>query len=57
MKDKGNRVKIYQKTYDELPNFVGKVLIPPEDVVDYLPVYPGKAFVLAYNSYEIMAAY
>jgi len=57
MKDKGDQVKIYQKTYDELPNFVGKVLIPPEDVVDYLPVYPEKAFVLSYNSYEIMAAY
>jgi len=57
IKNKSKQVKIYQKTYDELPNFVGKVLIPKQDVVGNLPVYPRKAFILSYDSYEIMSEY
>ncbi len=57
MGDKGSRVKIYQKTYDQIPSFVGKVLIPEKDVAGILPVYPKKAFILSYDSYEIMSQY
>jgi len=39
-----NRVFIYRKTYDEIPQFVGKVLIPRSRVVSTLPLYPRKAF-------------
>lgn len=51
-------VFIYKKNYDEIPGFVGKVLIPRERVVTTLPYYPRKAFVLDYNSsYRIEALY
>ncbi|MBI3620213.1 hypothetical protein HY214_03675 [Candidatus Roizmanbacteria bacterium] len=52
------RVFIYDKTYEEIPRYVGKVLIPPSAVVKTLPVYPQKAFVLGWGlSYEIKALY
>lgn len=41
-----SRVFIYRKTYDEIPQFVGKVLIPNSQVVSTLPIYPKKAFVI-----------
>ncbi|OGK14110.1 hypothetical protein A3A93_00080 [Candidatus Roizmanbacteria bacterium RIFCSPLOWO2_01_FULL_38_12] len=57
MGDKMAQVKIYQKVYDQLPGFVGKVIIPREDVVSSLPIFPNKVFILSYNSYEIVSAY
>ena len=41
-----SRVFIYRKTYEEIPQFVGKVLIPNSQVVSTLPAYPKKAFVI-----------
>lgn len=41
-----SRVFIYRKTYEEIPQFVGKVLIPNSHVVSTLPSYPKKAFVI-----------
>ncbi len=53
-----NRVFIYGKSYEELPMYVGKVLIPKEKVVNTLPHYPQKAFVVAPNlSYDIESIY
>ena len=40
------RVYIYGKTYQDLPQYIGKVLIPKNKVTDTLPIYPHKAFVL-----------
>ncbi len=41
-----SRVFIYRKTYEEIPQFVGKVLIPNSQVVSTLPAFPKKAFVI-----------
>lgn len=41
-----NRVFIYGKTYEEIPSFVGKILIPKNKIVHSLPTYPSKAFIL-----------
>ncbi len=53
-----NRVFIYGKNYQEIPNYVGKVLIPKEKMVSILPFYPQKAFILnSDGSYTIQAMY
>lgn len=51
------RVFIYQKPYDEIPNYVGKILIPKEKTIFHLPIYPKKAFILSSeNNYEIQSS-
>ena len=40
------KVYIYKKTYEELPWFVGKVLIDKEAFKTTLPLYPVRAFIL-----------
>jgi len=53
-----NRVYIYGKAYKELPNYVGKVLIPQHKIALSLPLYPRKAFILKNNGdYNIQAIY
>ncbi|MCX7880895.1 MAG: glycosyltransferase family 39 protein [Patescibacteria group bacterium] len=53
-----NRVFIYNKSYQEIPSYVGKILIPAEKIVNYLPIYPKKAFVLKDNgSFDIQSVY
>ena len=50
------RTFIYGKTYEEVPNYVGKVLIPKEKFINKLPIYPNKAFILtSENNYEIQS--
>ncbi len=52
------RVYIYRKTYQEIPDYVGKVLIPQEKITYGLPVYPKKAFILKEDgTYDIQAIY
>ena len=52
------RVFIYGKTYEEIPAYVGKVLMPKSKLVYSLPVYPQKAFILTSpDHYEIQATY
>ncbi|MDO8610543.1 MAG: hypothetical protein Q7R95_08410, partial [bacterium] len=46
-----NRVFIYGKIYDKIPAFVGKVLIPKNKLVNSLPKYPIKAFILTSDSH------
>ncbi len=52
-------VYIYKKQYDDIPNYVGKVLIPRERIVESLPYYPQKAFIigLGSSSYRVEALY
>jgi len=51
------RVFIYHKFYDDLPNYIGKVLIPKEKVTQRLPLYPSKAFLLYSNgAYDIVTS-
>lgn len=45
-----NRVYVYGKDYDTIPDYVGKILMPREKFVSALPVYPKKAFVLVSDS-------
>lgn len=53
-----NRVYIYGKTYDDIPDYVGKILIPKEKISTNLPVYPKKAFILKADlSYDIQAVF
>jgi uncharacterized membrane protein len=53
-----NRVYIYGKDYQEIPAYVGKVLIPKDKIAWNLPVYPRKAFIInSNNSYTIQAMY
>ncbi len=49
-------IYLYGKTYEELPWFIGKVLIDKKDLRDTLPLYPERAFILNNDgSYSIMA--
>jgi len=53
-----NRVYIWGKTYEEIPNYVGKTLIPKEKLARTLPFYPKKAFILSSDGrYTIQAMY
>ncbi len=53
-----NRVYIYGKSYNEIPNYVGKVLMPESKLINSLPVYPKKAFILTSpDKYNIQAAF
>ena len=53
-----NRVFIYGKTYEEIPAYVGKVLIPEEKITAHFPRYPQKAFILNLDySYSIQAEF
>jgi len=52
-----NRVKIFNKSYEEIPNYVGKVLIPKEAITFSLPLYPKKAFIVESDSYLIQAVF
>ncbi len=51
-----NRVYVYGKRYEDIPDYVGKILMPKSKFVTNLPIYPNKAFVLTSDShYEIQA--
>ncbi len=51
------RVFIYQKNYNEIPSYVGKILIPKEKITFHLPIYPSKAFILiSNNNYQIQSS-
>ncbi|MEK7597499.1 MAG: glycosyltransferase family 39 protein [Patescibacteria group bacterium] len=55
---KNNNVYIYGKSYQDIPAYNGKVLIPKENVATNLPFYPQKAFILKSNGkYSIQAMY
>jgi len=45
-------IYIFQKTYIEIPSYVGKALIPKSAFTDSFPNFPSKAFIVGYNSYE-----
>jgi len=50
------KVYLYKKTYDELPWFVGKVLIDKQAFRDTLPSFPTRAFIVNNDgSYSVMA--
>ncbi len=49
----GNNIFIFGKRYDEIPQYVGKSLIPEEFVRQSLPLYPIKAFIIHYDWYEV----
>lgn len=52
-----NRVYIYGKSYNSIPDFVGKVLMTKDRFTTVLPVYPKKAFILSSDThYDIQAA-
>ncbi len=50
------KVYIYKKTYEELPWFVGKVLMDKSAFKQTLPIYPERAFVLSGNSFSIQSS-
>ncbi len=53
-----NRVFVYGKTYAEIPQYVGKVIIPQDKIINSLPLYPRKAFILKDDlTYNIEAQY
>jgi hypothetical protein len=49
------KIYIYKKTYEELPWYVGKVLIPKESMQSSLPAYPSRAFILSNDVYTIQS--
>lgn len=52
------QIFLYGKTYEEIPSFVGKVLIPKEKITNSLPLYPKRAFIFKDDlSYSIQALY
>jgi len=47
-----------ENTYDKIPHYIGKVLIPPDKIRSTLTIYPKKTFILKTNGdYEIQAVY
>ncbi len=53
-----NKVFIYGKSYEEIPDYIGKILLPKEKVTSSLPYYPHKAFILnSWGDYIIQATY
>lgn len=52
------KVYLWGKNYDELPLYIGKILIPKEKIVYNLPIYPKKAFILkSVDNYSIQSIY
>ena len=51
------RVYIYNKNYDEVPNYVGKVLMPKERFVYHYPILPKKAYVVKGKEYYVRSQY
>ena len=52
------KVYIYGKSHEELPDYVGKILIPKNRLRYSLPRYPKKAFVITSDSqYDIRALF
>lgn len=50
-------VYIYGKNYNQIPNYVGKVLIPENKLKNTLPTYPARAFIVRPDGqYDIQAA-
>jgi len=43
------RAFIYGKTYDKIPVYVGKVIIPPTVIRENFPKYPAKAYVIEHS--------
>lgn len=53
-----NQVYIYNKPYESIPDYTGKVLIPKNKIATSLPIYPKKAFILKPDgSYLIQALF
>jgi len=50
------KVYIYKKTYEELPWFVGKVLIDKGSFRTSLPIYPERAFIVNDKTYTIRSS-
>lgn len=51
-----DKVVLYGLTYNEVPSYVGKALIPPEALHESLPYYPKRAFILKDNgTYEVQS--
>jgi len=46
-------VYIWGKSYEEIPAYVGKVLIPQDAAVSEMPQYPARAFLVGYDTYDI----
>lgn len=46
-------VFIQNKSYDQIPSYIGKVLIPEDAVTFGYPSFPARAFIIYYNSYDI----
>jgi len=52
------RVYIFDKSYNLIPFYIGKILIPEDKVTFNLPNFPQKAFILKSNGdYDILARY
>lgn len=51
------RVYIYKKNSETIPDYVGTVLIPENKIITNLPLFPSKAFILTSDrTYEIKTA-
>lgn len=50
---RSNDVYIFNKRYDEIPDYVGKILIPEEKITSKKPLYPHRAFIVYYDSFDI----
>ena len=52
------QIYIYGKNYHDIPDYVGKVLIPKEKIASTLPFFPQKAFILnSDGKYSIQSMY
>jgi len=53
-----NNVYLLGKNYNDIPDYVGKILIEKEQTINSLPYYPNKAFVFdSKANYQVQALY
>lgn len=53
-----DRVFIYGKSYEDVPYYIGKIIVPKQKIATTLPNYPQKAFILkSDHTYDIQAAF
>lgn len=50
------KIYIYKKTYEELPWYVGKILIDKNAFRTSLPIYPERAFILSDKTFAIQSS-
>jgi len=50
---KNNKIYIFNMPYEDIPFYIGKVLIPPSAFASGIPLYPVRVFIVYYDQYVV----